>query len=37
MDRGLTYMEELMDIYGIESFDGRLNIWRYGFDPNDPH
>jgi len=33
MDRGLTYMENIMDIYGIESSDGRLNIWRYGFDP----
>jgi hypothetical protein len=23
-----------MDIYKIESSDGRLNEWRYGFDPS---
>ncbi|TPV56952.1 DUF4844 domain-containing protein [Aestuariibacter sp. GS-14] len=34
MDQGLYYMEKLMDIYGIESSDGRLNQWRYGFDPS---
>ncbi|MEP7703579.1 DUF4844 domain-containing protein [Paraglaciecola sp. 25GB23A] len=34
MDRGLSYMEEIMDIYKIESSDGRLNEWRYGFDPS---
>lgn len=34
MDRGLTYMEEIMDIYSIESSGGRLNNWRYGFDPS---
>jgi hypothetical protein len=33
MERGLTYMEEIMDIYKIESSDGRLNKWRYGFVP----
>lgn len=33
MDRGLSYMEEIMDIYNIESSDGRLNKWRYGFNP----
>lgn len=33
MDQGLTYMEEIMDIYGIESSGGRLSTWRYGFDP----
>jgi hypothetical protein len=33
MERGLTYMEEIMDIYKIESSDGRLNKWRYGFEP----
>jgi len=32
MDRGLSYMEEIMDIYKIESSDGRLNEWRYGFE-----
>lgn len=34
MERGLTYMEEIMDIYKIESSDGRLNNWRYGFEPS---
>ncbi len=34
MDHGLFYMEKLMDIYGIESSEGRLNEWRYGFDPS---
>ena len=34
MDQGLMYMEKLMDIYKIESADGRLNDWRYGFDPS---
>jgi len=34
MDRGLTYMEDIMDIYKIESSGGRLNTWRYGFDPS---
>lgn len=33
MDRGLAYMESIMDIYNIESPEGRLNRWRYGFDP----
>jgi hypothetical protein len=34
MDQGLFYMEKLMDIYSIESSGGRLNEWRYGFDPS---
>ncbi len=34
IDRGLKYIEEIMDIYGIESSEGRLNKWRYGFDPS---
>jgi len=34
MDRGLSYMEEIMDIYKIESSDGRLNEWRNGFEPS---
>ena len=37
MDRSLSYMEEIMDIYGIESSGGRLNTWRYGFDPSGSH
>jgi Domain of unknown function (DUF4844) len=34
-DRFLTYLEQVMAIVGIESSDGLLNNWRYGFDPND--
>lgn len=34
-DRVCWYLEELMDISGIESSDGLLNRWRYGFDPNE--
>jgi hypothetical protein len=32
-DRLLVYLERIMDIVGIESSDGLLNYWRYGFDP----
>jgi hypothetical protein len=32
-DRLLAYLERIMDIVGIESSDGLLNNWRYGFDP----
>jgi hypothetical protein len=35
-DRFLEYLEELMDIFGVESSDGALNKWRYGFDPKEP-
>jgi Domain of unknown function (DUF4844) len=35
-DRFLQYLEELMGIFGIESSDGLLNKWRYGFDPKEP-
>jgi Domain of unknown function (DUF4844) len=31
----LAYLEQVMDIVGLESSDGLLNNWRYGFDPND--
>ena len=34
VDRGLSYMEEIMDIYKIKSSGGRLNEWRYGFEPS---
>lgn len=34
-DRFLSYLKELMGIFGIDSSDGLLNKWRYGFDPND--
>ena len=33
MEQGLSYMEDIMDIYQIQSSDGRLSKWRYGFDP----
>ncbi len=32
-DRICYYFEELMDIVGLESSDGHLNNFRYGFDP----
>ena len=31
-DRFVGYLEELMDIFGIESSDGLLSKWRYGHD-----
>lgn len=31
-DRFLGYLVELMDIFGIESSDGLLSTWRYGYD-----
>jgi hypothetical protein len=33
-EQAAGYMEELMDILGIDSSDGLLNTWVYGFDPN---
>lgn len=33
-DRFLAYLDQIMTIVGIESSDGLLNKWRYGFDPN---
>ncbi len=33
-DRACMYLENIMDILGIESSDGLLNTWRYGFDPS---
>jgi hypothetical protein len=33
-DRACGYCEEVMDIFGIESSEGVLNTWRYGFDPD---
>lgn len=33
-DRVCAYMEDVMDILGIETSEGLLNEWRYGFDPN---
>jgi hypothetical protein len=32
-DQALSYLERIMDILGIESSDGLLNTWRYGFNP----
>jgi len=34
-ERTCFYMEKIMDIFGIESSDGFLNTWLYGFDPNN--
>jgi hypothetical protein len=34
-DRFLDYLEELMSIFGVESSDGLLNTWRYGFAPKE--
>lgn len=34
-DRALEYVEQVMDTVGLESSDGLLNRWRYGFDPTD--
>jgi hypothetical protein len=34
-DRILSYLEEIMEILGIESSHGLLNEWRYGFDSHD--
>ena len=31
-ERFCGYLEEIMDIVGIESSDGLLNGWLYGFD-----
>ena len=33
-ERVCGYFEELMDIVGLESSDGHLNNFMYGFDPN---
>jgi hypothetical protein len=35
-ERFCGYLEEIMDITGIQSSDGLLNNWLYGFDPNNP-
>jgi uncharacterized protein DUF4844 len=32
-DRVCSYLEQIMDILGIDSSDGLVNVWRYGFDP----
>ena len=34
-ERVCTYFEELMDIVGLESSNGQLNKFMYGFDPNN--
>jgi len=31
-DRALSYLEKIMEILSIESSDGLLNNWRYGFE-----
>jgi Domain of unknown function (DUF4844) len=35
-ERFCGYLEEIMDITSIESSDGLLNGWLYGFDPLSP-
>jgi hypothetical protein len=32
-EKACTYCERVMDLLGIESSDGVLNTWLYGFDP----
>jgi hypothetical protein len=32
-ERVCVYFEELMDIVGLESSNGQLNMFMYGFDP----
>lgn len=34
-ERVCTYIEELMDIVGLESSNGQLNKFMYGFDPHE--
>ncbi len=34
-ERVCTYFEELMDIIELESSNGQLNKFMYGFDPNE--
>jgi hypothetical protein len=34
-ERVCLYFEELMDIVGLESSNGQLNKFMYGFDPNE--
>lgn len=34
-ERVCTYFEELMEIVGLESSNGQLNKFMYGFDPHD--
>jgi hypothetical protein len=33
-DQALVYIEAAMDAVGLESSEGLLNRWRYGFDPS---
>jgi hypothetical protein len=35
-EQACTYCERVMNILGIESSDGTLNTWLYGFDPEQP-
>jgi hypothetical protein len=32
-EQACTYCERVMNVLGIESSDGLLNTWLYGFDP----
>ena len=33
-ERALGYLERIMECVGLESSDGLLNDWMYGFDPD---
>lgn len=33
-ERVCMYLEQIMNIVGLESSDGLLNTWPYGFDPS---
>ena len=35
-EQACTYCERVMEILGIDSSDGALNTWLYGFDPEKP-
>lgn len=35
-ERFFQYLEQVMEITGVESSDGLLNSWMYGFDPSAP-
>ena len=36
-ERACTYVENIMDCIGLDSSDGLLDTWLYGFDPTAKH
>ena len=34
-EQACEYLEQIMTILDIESSDGKINNWLYGFDPNE--